>query len=361
MVGDGLGRDQAEAVATLCGRGPALRALISPAGYGKTTTLASAAPAANSAGRDVLGLATTNQAVVELRRVGIPSFTIAFLGAEDRTLRPGSVVILDEVSQVATADAELVASAVAATPGASLWCAGDAAQAQSVRAGGLAVEVERLSREGAIPSPALTHNRRQIDETERAALSAYRAGGPVRLPRRRRRYQPAAPGRSRARARTRVARCHQGGHGRRRGGRRAHPGSRRRDCSVRHPHRCRGAGRSHPGPAGRGRPDRGTGHVGSRLDHVPFLRPGRPGPTPRPLLVLGSPDRDEVDDAAERAENEIGLPVQVTVRSFEQWRDGDDAIFHDLKRRPLVPVLIDDEQVDIVRELDASLRWNRQR
>ena len=44
------------------------------------------------------------------------------------------------------------------------------------RAGGLAVEVERLGREGTIPAPRLTHNRRQLDEAERAALATYRAG-----------------------------------------------------------------------------------------------------------------------------------------------------------------------------------------
>ena len=176
MLEDGLGPDQAQGVAALCGSGPALRALISPAGYGKTTTLASAARVASAAGRDVLGLAATNQAVAELHRVGIPAITIARLRAESRTFGPGTVVILDEVSQVATADAESVAAAVIAAPGASLWCAGDSAQAQAVRAGGLAVEVERLGREGVIPAPTLTDNRRQIDEAERAALSAYRAG-----------------------------------------------------------------------------------------------------------------------------------------------------------------------------------------
>ena len=173
---DSLGQDQVQAVAALCGPGPALRALIAPAGYGKTTTLASAAGVASAAGRDVVGLATTNQAVAELRRAGIPAITITRLRAEGGSLGPGTVVILDEVSQVATADAEAVAAAVIAAPGASLWCAGDSAQAQSVRAGGLAVEVERLGREGAIPAPTLTHNRRQIDEAERTALSAYRAG-----------------------------------------------------------------------------------------------------------------------------------------------------------------------------------------
>jgi hypothetical protein len=176
LIERGLGQDQAEATVALCAKGPALRALLSPAGHGKTTTLALAAGLASNSGRDVVGLATTNQAVAELQRVGIPALTIARMRAEGQGLSRGTVVILDEVSQVSTADAEVVAQAVIATPGAALWCAGDAAQAQSVRPGGLAGEVERLARAGAIPAPALTANRRQVDDTERAALTAYRAG-----------------------------------------------------------------------------------------------------------------------------------------------------------------------------------------
>ena len=176
LIERGLGADQAEAVTALCAKGPALRALLSPAGHGKTTTLAFAAHLVMTNGRDVVGLATTNQAVAELQRVGIPALTIARLRAAGHRLSRGTVVILDEVSQVATADAEVVAQAVAATPGASMWCAGDAAQAQSVRAGGLADEMGRLARTGAIPAPALTSNRRQVDRTERAALTAYRRG-----------------------------------------------------------------------------------------------------------------------------------------------------------------------------------------
>jgi hypothetical protein len=135
-----------------------------------------AAQLAVANGREVVGLATTNQAVGELQHVGIPALTIARLRAECGPLAAGTVVILDEISQVSTADAEVVASAVIATPEASLWCAGDVAQAQSVRAGGLADDVERLARHGAIPAPALTHNRRQLDDPERAALVAYRQG-----------------------------------------------------------------------------------------------------------------------------------------------------------------------------------------
>ena len=71
------------------------------------------------------------------------------------------------------------------------------------------------------------------------------------------------------------------------------------------------------------------------------------------VLVLGVPDRDAVDDAADRAERELGLPVQATVRSLDQWRRGRESFITEVKRRPLVPVLVDDAQPDLARELAA--------
>lgn len=43
------------------------------------------------------------------------------------------------------------------------------------------------------------------------------------------------------------------------------------------------------------------------------------------VLVIGSPDRDAVDDAAERAERVIGLPVKATMRSRSQWLSAREA------------------------------------
>jgi hypothetical protein len=102
--------------------------------------------------------------------------TIARFALDGAALRPGAVVVLDEVSQVATTDAEIVLAAVTATPDASLWCLGDPHQAQSVRAGGLGAELARLGTAGEIPAPQLTENRRQLDPAERHALALYRAG-----------------------------------------------------------------------------------------------------------------------------------------------------------------------------------------
>jgi conjugative relaxase-like TrwC/TraI family protein len=158
----GLGADQADAVRALCAPGPAIRSLIAPAGFGKTTTVHAATAAASTAGQPVIGLAATNQAAGELRDAGVPAMTIARFALDGAALRPGAVVVLDEVSQVATTDAEIVLQAVAVTPGASLWCLGDPHQAQSVRAGGLGAELARLGTDGDIPAPQLTENRRQL-------------------------------------------------------------------------------------------------------------------------------------------------------------------------------------------------------
>jgi hypothetical protein len=172
----GLGADQADAVRALCESGPAIRSLIAPAGFGKTTTVHAAAMAGTTAGHPVIGLAATNQAAGELRQAGVPAMTIARFALDGAILPPGAVVILDEISQVATADAETVLAAVAATPGARLWCLGDPHQAQAVRAGGLGTELARLGDEGGIPAPRLTENRRQLEAAERKALASYRAG-----------------------------------------------------------------------------------------------------------------------------------------------------------------------------------------
>src|SRR5207237_8708701 len=74
-----LGDDQAAAVRVLCGPGAAVRALVAPAGYGKTTTIHTAAAAQHAAGRTVVAVASTNQAVHELRGVGLQASTIARL------------------------------------------------------------------------------------------------------------------------------------------------------------------------------------------------------------------------------------------------------------------------------------------
>lgn len=80
---------------------------------------------------------------------------------------------------------------------------------------------------------------------------------------------------------------------------------------------------------------------------------GVPGREPQDIdvLILGNPERDLIDDAAERAEQLIGFPVQPTIRSLEQWQQGTDSFIGEVKRRPLVPLLVDDAQPLLVEEL----------
>jgi predicted nucleotidyltransferase len=69
---------------------------------------------------------------------------------------------------------------------------------------------------------------------------------------------------------------------------------------------------------------------------------GEPGRAPNDIdvLVVGSPDRDAVDDAAERVERALGMPVQATVRTRSQWTAARDSFVREVKSRPLVVVLV---------------------
>jgi hypothetical protein len=176
----GLGSDQQDAVDVLCGAGGSVRAVFAPAGYGKTGMIHAAAIGAITNGRPVVAVATTAKAVAELADAGLPAVTIARLrlDLEEGPLAPGAVVVLDEVSQTSTRDAHTVLAAVAACPGGQLWILGDPRQVPSVKAGGIAAELERRARAGVIPAATLTVNRRQVDPVDRHALTLLRAGDP---------------------------------------------------------------------------------------------------------------------------------------------------------------------------------------
>ncbi|HET9077034.1 MAG TPA: MobF family relaxase, partial [Acidimicrobiales bacterium] len=178
LAGVGLGEDQAAAVEMLAGDGGCLRAVLAPAGYGKTTMLHSAARAAAGAGRPVLAVATTAKAVAELSGAGLDARTIARLriDLEDGPLRAGSVVVLDEISQTPTDQVEAVLAAVDACPGGQVWVLGDPRQSQPVGPGGIADHIETLAAAGTIRSARLTVNRRQVDPVDREALDLLRQG-----------------------------------------------------------------------------------------------------------------------------------------------------------------------------------------
>lgn len=140
-----------------------------------------AAAVAAEAGRPVVGVATTGKAVAELEGAGLPSTTIAHLRTvlAHQPLGAGMVVVLDEVSQASTRDAEVVLAAVAAAPEAQVWVLGDAKQGQPVLAGGLAHELAARAAAGVVPAATLTVNRRQADPDDRRALTLLRSGKPA--------------------------------------------------------------------------------------------------------------------------------------------------------------------------------------
>ncbi len=62
------------------------------------------------------------------------------------------------------------------------------------------------------------------------------------------------------------------------------------------------------------------------------------------VLVIGRPDRDQVDEAAQRAGVRLAREVNVTIRSSQWWRDGGDSFHSEITRRPIVTVLAAAEQ-----------------
>jgi predicted nucleotidyltransferase len=67
---------------------------------------------------------------------------------------------------------------------------------------------------------------------------------------------------------------------------------------------------------------------------------GEPGPAPNDIdvLVIGRPDRDEVYDAARRAQQRLGREVNVTQRTRKQWDAATDGFSEQVRRSPMVEV-----------------------
>ncbi len=67
---------------------------------------------------------------------------------------------------------------------------------------------------------------------------------------------------------------------------------------------------------------------------------GEPGPSPKDIdvLVLGKPNRDEVFDAARRAERRLGREVNVTQRTRRQWESATDGFAEQVRSSPMVEV-----------------------
>ncbi|MGH9281345.1 MAG: MobF family relaxase, partial [Acidimicrobiales bacterium] len=146
IASHGLDAEQAAVVRRLTRGGEALVCLVGPAGTGKTRTVGAAADIWNTDDIPVRGLTVSARAAgVLAAEAGIPADTLAKLlheysrpgGARaGYAIHSGEVLVLDEASQVSSADfARLVDLAEAA--GAKIVAVGDYRQLGSVNAGGL--------------------------------------------------------------------------------------------------------------------------------------------------------------------------------------------------------------------------------
>lgn len=68
---------------------------------------------------------------------------------------------------------------------------------------------------------------------------------------------------------------------------------------------------------------------------------GQAGPVPHDLdvLVVGQPTREPVYDAADRAQQRLGMPVNPVVRTPAAWRAANDPLVQQIQASPLVTVL----------------------
>lgn len=70
--------------------------------------------------------------------------------------------------------------------------------------------------------------------------------------------------------------------------------------------------------------------------------PGKP-PHGLDVLVVGRPARDDVYDAADRAQQRLGMPVNPVIRSADAWRLASDPLVQQIQSSSLVAVLTPDD------------------
>ena len=180
----GLNAEQRDAVVMMLTATAATTVLVAPAGAGKSHTMAEFARLWTTfTGRRVIGLTTSTNAARVLAHEGLAeSYNIAeFLGkteGSDELRRPvplhrDDVLVLDEASQLATADLAMMQEA-ARQAGARIIATGDTAQLGAVEAGGM---FRLLARE--VPAAELHEVRRFDAAWERQASIRLRDGDPA--------------------------------------------------------------------------------------------------------------------------------------------------------------------------------------
>jgi ATP-dependent exoDNAse (exonuclease V) alpha subunit len=179
--GAGLTGEQCDAVQMMLTASAAAAVLIAPAGAGKSHTMAAFARLWTSlTGRRVIGLTTSTNAARVLAHEGLAeSCNIAeFLGKIEgsRELRRAvplhrdDVLVLDEASQLSTADLAMIGEA-ARQGGARIIATGDTAQLGAVEAGGMLALLA-----AAVPAARLHEVRRFEARWERQASVRLRDG-----------------------------------------------------------------------------------------------------------------------------------------------------------------------------------------
>ena len=171
--------EQQTMVARLTGSGAGVEVVVGKAGTGKTYALDAARDAWEASGVPVAGVALAARAALELEAsAGIRSTTLArLLGQLDdhrdgSPLRPGSVLVVDEAGMIGTRQlARLLDHAD--TQSVKVVLVGDPRQLPEIDAGGLFRALTTR-----LPAIELTHNRRQTDRWEQAALDELRHGNP---------------------------------------------------------------------------------------------------------------------------------------------------------------------------------------
>jgi conjugative relaxase-like TrwC/TraI family protein len=177
----GLSTEQRDAVVMMLTAAAATMVLVAPAGAGKSHTMAGFARLWTAVtGRRVIGLTTSTNAARVLAHEGLAeSYNIAeFLGkteGSDELRRPiplhqDDVLVLDEASQLDTADLAMLTEA-ARQAGARIIATGDTAQLGAVQAGGM---FRVLAQE--VPAAQLHEVRRFRAQWEREASVRLRDG-----------------------------------------------------------------------------------------------------------------------------------------------------------------------------------------
>src|SRR3984957_10089887 len=75
----------------------------------------------------------------------------------------------------------------------------------------------------------------------------------------------------------------------------------------------------------------------------------QPSPPPHDLdvLIIGTPDRQAVYDAADRAERILAMPVNPVIRTAAAWQAATDPLLHQIHASPYLTVLRADDTGDI--------------